>query len=183
MPSCATSEAATSSWVDRGLLAHSRTCAPPAARVRARFAVSEVTCRQAARRKPRSGFSLVKRSRMMPTTGICASAQRMRVRPFSAKARSFTSHPFPSTCPPSIAARANPLGPVGLAERFGLVGPFPGESRIAPPEVPEGGGAPVDRLAQVERVDDFARLQPEVLANQLHDRLLADLSGAAGVDH
>src|SRR2546422_8277066 len=167
MPACTTSDAATSSWVDSGLLAHRRTCAPPAAKVRARFAVSDVTCRQAARRKPRRGFSLVKRSRMLPTTGICASAQRIRVRPLSARARSFTSEPFPSTCRPFPAARANPSDPMGLADRFGLIGLFPGELRIAPPEVPEGRGAPVDRPAQVERIDDLARLQPEVLANQL----------------
>jgi hypothetical protein len=42
-----TSAAATSSCVDSGFDAQSTTSAPPALRVRARFAVSVVTCRQA----------------------------------------------------------------------------------------------------------------------------------------
>src|SRR6266545_1934852 len=183
MPSWATSEAATSSCVESGLLAHRRTCAPPAASVRARLAVSEVTCRQAARRRPLSGFSLTKRSRMLRTTGICSSAQRMRARPLSARARSFTSYLLVSTVCSSLPPGASPLGPGGLAECFGLVGPFPAEPRITPPEVPEGGGVSVDRLAQIEGLDDLARLQPEMLADQLHDRLVPDLSGAEGVDH
>ncbi len=42
-----TSAAATSSWVESGFDAHSTTSAPPAFRVRMRFAVSVVTCRHA----------------------------------------------------------------------------------------------------------------------------------------
>ena len=44
--------AATSSWVESGLEAQSAGSAPPALSVRARLAVSAVTCRQAARRTP-----------------------------------------------------------------------------------------------------------------------------------
>jgi hypothetical protein len=55
--SWATSDAATSSCVERGLEAHTTTSAPPATKVRARLAVSEVTCRQAEMRKPSSGRS------------------------------------------------------------------------------------------------------------------------------
>ena len=52
MPLCSVSAAATSSWVDSGFEAASRTSAPPAASVSIRFAVSVVTCRQAAIRMP-----------------------------------------------------------------------------------------------------------------------------------
>ena len=48
----ATSAAATSSWVERGFEAQRKTFAPPAFSVIARFAVSVVTCRQAARLMP-----------------------------------------------------------------------------------------------------------------------------------
>ena len=47
-------------------------------RVRARLAVSAVTCRQADIRKPASGFSISNRSRMARSTGMSRSAQRMR---------------------------------------------------------------------------------------------------------
>src|SRR3989338_710059 len=162
MPSCFTSEAATSSWVDNGLLAHRRTSAPPAASARARLAVSDVTCRQAAKRSPRSGFSFAKRSRMLRKTGIWSSAQSMRVFPFAASPESFTSLWMAPTCPSSPAPPPGSLRPDRLAERLGFVGFFPGESRIAPPEMPEGRGATINRLAQVERLDDLARLEAEV---------------------
>src|SRR5215470_5166224 len=183
IPSCVTSDAATSSWVDSGLLAHSRTRAPPAWSVRARLAVSEVTCRQAASRIPLSGFSLWKRSRMLRRTGIWASAQRIRVRPLSARERSFTSLRFESTFRPSPMIRADPSGTDRFAECLGLVGFFPGETGIAPPEVSEGRGAPVNRLAEIQRLNDLARLQSEVLADQLHDRLVVQRPGPPGLDH
>src|SRR2546425_5006099 len=62
MWSWATRDAAASSCVLRGFEAHSRTSAPPACRVCIRFAVSVVTCRQAAMRTPRRGRSLANRS-------------------------------------------------------------------------------------------------------------------------
>src|SRR3989442_5988644 len=88
----------------------------------------------------------------------------MRVRPRSAMARSLTSKlvMFRVT-PVSIAKRS---APDRLAERFGLVRPFPGEPGIAPPEMPKGGGPPVNGPAQIQRLDDFPRLQAEVLANR-----------------
>src|SRR5688500_4814840 len=81
----ATSAAATSSCVDSGFGAHSATSAPPARRVRTRFAVSEVTCRQAPIRTPSSGRSPAKRSASERSTGIWASAQSMRARPSPAR--------------------------------------------------------------------------------------------------
>src|SRR2546426_3057377 len=183
MPSCATSDAATSSWVDSGLLAHRRTVAPPAARVEAKLAVSEVTCRQAASRNPLSGFSLAKRSRMLRRTGIGPSAQSIRVRPFAARPMSFTSPCVAAMASPSPAPRAVSLRSDGLAEDLGLVDFFPGESCIGSPKMSEGGRAAVDRLFQVERVDDLARLEPEMLADQLHQRLVPDLARPAGIDH
>ena len=90
MPS-STRAAATSSWVDSGLEAHSVTSAPPARRARIRFAVSAVTCRQAAIRSPAKGFSFANRSRIDASTGMCRSAQAMRRIPWAARDRSATS--------------------------------------------------------------------------------------------
>src|SRR3954454_6589225 len=80
VPSAA-SAAATSSCVAYGLEAHSATTAPPAASARTRFAVSEVTCRQAPTTTPSSGRSREKRSRTERRTGICPSAHSIRARP------------------------------------------------------------------------------------------------------
>ena len=91
MPKFFTSEAATSSWVLSGLLAHSRISAPPAWSARIRFAVSEVTCRQAETRIPLRGCSRLNRSSMRRRTGMALRAHSIRRRPFSASARSFTS--------------------------------------------------------------------------------------------
>src|SRR5438094_248880 len=63
MPKSLTRLAATSSWVESGLEAISTRSAPPACSVRARLAVSAVTCRQADIFSPASGFSLAKRAR------------------------------------------------------------------------------------------------------------------------
>src|SRR5437763_6067782 len=102
-----TSAAATSSWVDSGLEAQSTTSAPPAFRVRARFAVSVVTCRQAEIRYPESGCSLSKRSRMAASTGIWRSAHSMRRTPSGASARSFTS------CRLVVAIQSSPVAVSG----------------------------------------------------------------------
>src|SRR5213082_1691020 len=83
--------AATSSWVESGLEAMRTRSAPPAWRVRARLAVSAVTCRQAAIFSPASGLSLAKRSRMRARTGMSWSAQRMRFLPWGASLASLTS--------------------------------------------------------------------------------------------
>ena len=56
MPWCSISEAATSSWVESGFEEQRTASAPPAARVRIRFAVSAVTCRQALIFQPASGL-------------------------------------------------------------------------------------------------------------------------------
>src|SRR5262245_50552710 len=91
MSNSSTSAAATSSCVDRGFDAQRTTSAPPALSVRARFAVSVVTCRHAEMRCPARGCSLSKRSRIAASTGICRSAHWIRRRPSGASARSFTS--------------------------------------------------------------------------------------------
>src|SRR5436305_9825244 len=91
MPSCRASEAATSSWVDRGFDAQATTVAPPSRRVRSRLAVSVVMCRQAPMVTPSSGRSLAKRSRMLVSTGMWLSAQAMRWRPSSASSGSAMS--------------------------------------------------------------------------------------------
>src|SRR2546422_198001 len=66
----ATSAAAASFCVERGLEAQSATSAPPSRSAMARFAVSVVTCRQAAMRTPRKGRSAASRSRIERGTGI-----------------------------------------------------------------------------------------------------------------
>src|SRR5262252_1572681 len=91
IPWSTTSAAATSSWVESGLLAQSTRSAPPAFNAMARFAVSAVAWRQAAIRIPFSGFCFANRSRIWCTTGIDRPDHSMRPRPFSARARFFTS--------------------------------------------------------------------------------------------
>ena len=91
MSCTATSAAATGSWVESGLLAQSRTSAPPAFRVIARLAVSVVMWRQPAMRRPSSGRSAAKRSRMRASTGISLAAHSMSRWPSCASARSATS--------------------------------------------------------------------------------------------
>ncbi len=49
-------------------------------------------------------------------------------------------------------------------------------------EVAVGRGRLVHRVEQVEHLGDRVRAQVEVLADQLHDLLVADLAGAEGVD-
>ncbi len=56
-----------------------------------------------------------------------------------------------------------------LAERFGLVGAFPGEARPGAAEVAVGRRRAVNRPAQVERFDDALRRELEVRANQFGD--------------
>ena len=81
-PSASTSAAATSSWVDSGLAEHSATLGAAGAAASAiRFAVSAVTCRQAAIRSPSSGRSAANRSRIWARTGICPAAQAIRASP------------------------------------------------------------------------------------------------------
>src|SRR5207245_8906677 len=105
----------------------------------------------------------------------------MRLRPCSARPRSLTSRCLASTRSLFPAPLADSLRPDRLAERLGLVGFLPGESRIASPEVSEGGGAAVDRPFQIQRVDDFTRLESEVLADQLHELVGADQPRPGGI--
>ena len=91
MPQSATSEAATSSWVDRGFDAISVASAPPACSVRARFAVSVVICAQATSFTPSNGFSDSNRSRISRSTGISRSAHSIRCLPCGARLMSLMS--------------------------------------------------------------------------------------------
>src|SRR3954463_12913605 len=86
-----TSAAATSSCTVSGLAEHSAACAPPATSACIRFAVSAVTCRQAATFAPASGRSAAKRSRIERSTGICPSAHSTRARPPGASDGSWIS--------------------------------------------------------------------------------------------
>src|ERR1700681_1206573 len=92
MPCSATNAAAAASAVDSGLEAQRTRSAPPALRVMARFAVSVVTCRQAASRWPLSGCSRLKRSRICCRTGISCAAHSIIRLPSSASLRSLTSY-------------------------------------------------------------------------------------------
>ena len=58
-------------------------------------------------------------------------------------------------------------GIAGQLRRF--VGRFPGEVGVVASEVAVGGGLLVNRTAQVQRLDDAARRQLEVRANQVRE--------------
>src|ERR1700756_2020100 len=87
------SEDATSSCVESGLEAQRTTSAPPSRRAIIKLAVSLVTCRHAETRRPLSGCSLMKRLRIICSTGICCAAHSILRLPASASEISLTS-PF-----------------------------------------------------------------------------------------
>src|SRR6058998_4394369 len=98
----------------------------------------------------------------------------MRVRPRAARSMSFTSLRLESM---SRTARVDGVGPLGadrFAELLDFVCPLPGESCIVSPEVSKGRRAAVNRLPEVQRFDDLAWLETEVLADQCHQRVVAD---------
>src|ERR687892_1651234 len=68
-------------------------------------------------------------------------------------------------------------------QRIRLVRTLPGEFWFRASEVTEGRGLPVDRSAEVELLDDAARRQFEVLANNRRDRLFRNAPGPFGVHH
>src|SRR5580700_11134814 len=82
-----TSEAATSSWVERGFEAQSTTSAPPSRRQIARFAVSAVTCMHAEMRIPFRGWFLMNSLRIICSTFMDWFAHSMRFLPSSASSR------------------------------------------------------------------------------------------------
>src|SRR5215472_8018432 len=121
IPKSSTSEAATSSCVERGLDAQSTKSAPPAESVRARFAVSAVTWRQAERRIPASGLSFSKRSRIWASTGIDLSAHSMRDLPLAA---SSADRIWADSCVAIVSilsTRAESLIQIDIPDRFGVV--------------------------------------------------------------
>src|SRR5436305_5397612 len=62
------------------------------------------------------------------------------------------------------------------------VGVLPTEIRVVASEMAVGGGLAVDRPAQVEVLDDAARRQRELLADQALDLPVRDGAGAERVD-
>src|SRR5579875_2281759 len=133
------SAAATSSWVDSGLAAHRARTAPPARSARTRFAVSAVTCRQAATCRPSSGRWAANRSRIRASTGIWPAAHSIRSSPAAASPGSAISATDPSPAGKVVRpeleepsprsprlARAMPRGsrPPLVAVVLGLVGPL-----------------------------------------------------------
>src|SRR6266542_183049 len=185
MPSSATSEAATSSCVESGLDAQRTRSAPPAASVRARLAVSLVTCRQADSLIPARGFSFAKRSRIWRRTGMLFSAHSIRSRPRPASEGSLTSKRCAVTAEFPIGLkprRDRGLDARSARQRRRRVDRLPRELWQFAPEVSEGRGRLVDRATQVQLLDDAARRQGKMLANQGDELLVRQLPGAVGFD-
>src|SRR5688500_1310705 len=63
-----------------------------------------------------------------------------------------------------------------------LVGPLPGLSEVRTAEMPVRRGLPVDRLAQLEALDDRAGPEVEVLSDELADRHVRHIARAEGLD-
>src|SRR6516162_9756074 len=94
--------------------------------------------------------------------------------------------PAPALCPPGLPRRgkARPApghraqsGPGHGPERLHPVGPLPGEVRLLPAEVAEGGGLCVDRPEQLEVPHDRGRAQVEDLQDGILDLPHRDLLG------
>src|SRR5688572_17414327 len=68
------------------------------------------------------------------------------------------------------------------AQLLGPVGTLPGEAFLRAAEVAIGRRGTVDRPAQVEVLDDAARREREVSADQPLHLAVADLAGAEAVD-
>src|SRR3990172_6957016 len=64
----------------------------------------------------------------------------------------------------------------------GAVGALPGQVEVRPAEVAVGGRLLVDRPAQVERRDDRARAEVEVLVDEAEDPLVGDAPRAERLD-
>src|SRR5213596_2444839 len=195
MPWSRTRCAATSSWVDSGLEAQSAMSAPPAWSVIARFAVSVVTCRHAARRFPLRGRSRANRSRSCRSTGIDRSAHSVRRRPSSASRMSLMS--FVALVLVAVSdigfpgCTRCPLG--GHFQLFDAIDVLPGEEldfaladlaalgRAA--EVTVGRGGPVNGISEVQGLDDAARCEVEDFPHRTFEGVLGDGPGAEGIDH
>src|ERR1051326_2369883 len=183
MPQSETSEAATSSCVDSGFEAISTASAPPACSARARFAVSVGMWAQATSFTPTSGFSSAKRSRIKRSTGISRWAHSMRCLPCPAKPISFTSNSTERVALIFDDSSVDEFLYTGAgAQRFGFIGPFPGEAFFVAAEVSVSRGCFINRPAQVELFDDTARSQFKIIAHKLGDRRLANASRAGCVD-
>src|SRR5438477_60056 len=134
-----------------------------------RFAVSVVTCRQAATLMPARGWVLMNCLRIVCSTGIDWNAHSVRRLPRSARARSFTSH---ATCV-CVSADIFPLltgggfgDHGGIPEGAGLVGLLPREALFVAAEVTERGRIPVDGPPQLQMIDNLPRLEREMRADE-----------------
>src|SRR5438876_8063831 len=70
-----------------------------------------------------------------------------------------------------------------VAQVLRAVGPFPGERGLRPPEMPVGGRLLVDRSAEIQVLDDPARGEIEVAADQLLEDGVRHLARPERVDH
>ncbi len=111
---------------------------------------------------------------------LCGSRSWSTGAPFLARSLrenwGFSERYLRTVCP------AGSRTPASLASFAALSVGFPGEVRVAAAEVAVGRGLLVDRTAQIERLDDAARRQLEVRANQVRDNFRIDLLGAKGFD-
>src|SRR3954454_24992465 len=168
-----TSAAAKSSCVDSGFDAQRTTSAPPAFSVRARVAVSVVTCMQGEVGEPESGCSLSKRSRMAASTGICRSAHSIRRMPSGASAMSFTS------CRLVVAIQSFPL--VLGDEQSLVLSLFPVEGREFGACEPGVDGSAEVRLAPQSRSEcHVGELDLELLPEPPERAELVQLEQAVG---
>src|SRR5947209_5978682 len=82
----------------------------------------------------------------------------------------------------SVSGRRGSGEAGGYSQGGGFVGVLPGETFFVAAEVAVGGGLPVDRAAQVQRLDQGGGPQVEMVADQGGQFGPADLLGAEGLD-
>src|SRR2546427_4634849 len=173
MPYLCPRAVASSSWVESGFEAQSAISAPPSFSVSMRFAVSVVTCRQAAIRFPLSGRSRANRARIWRSTGISRSDHSIRFTPCSASLGSLT-------CPWALIVAVS-LG-VTL-QVLHAVEELPAEAFVLASKMSIGGGFLVNRLAKIQVLDDAPRPEIEVLADQLFQLRIGHLPRSVRVHH
>src|SRR5271169_6708205 len=70
-----------------------------------------------------------------------------------------------------------------LAQSIGPIRAFPGKTCARAAKVAIGRGLLVDRLAQIEGLNDGLGCKREILANEFCDLVFWDRSGAKSIDH
>src|SRR5919198_3548897 len=148
--------AATSALVDSGLEAHRAGSAPPATGAGKRLAVSVVTCRQGATRRPSNGRVRSSSAVTARSTGMRLAANSTLAPPSGARARSFSITSIDDPLVSAVSARQAQQPPrlAGLVVqgcRPGLLAAAPlrgtapageaGEGAQAPGQLPLGEGA------------------------------------------